>query len=154
MFAQGSVSVDVSPGESRRIKQERILDDLRIPEDQVKVREDRLLGKGGFGVVYLADYNGGDAAAKVFKFEHEIGSTPGRDGDGDRTTGGELMCGGGREVRRGRGGGASPGTAVAHGPEGFRSRESVSSTSWEKSELTACAVGLTESISGRASSVS
>lgn len=133
VFAQGSrresAGVDVSAGESRRRERERILDDLRIPEDQVTVHEDKLLGKGGFGVVYLADYNGGDAAAKVFKFEHGVGSTPARDGDGDRTTKGELMV-----------------------PEGFRSRESVPRTSWEKSELTTWVVGLTESNSGRASS--
>ena len=39
---------------------------LEIPEDQLTLT-DVLLGKGGFGEVYLADYSGVNAAAKVLK---------------------------------------------------------------------------------------
>ena len=43
---------------------QRSLDMAEIPEDDVIVT-DELLGKGGFGAVYIADYNGRNAAAKV-----------------------------------------------------------------------------------------
>ena len=50
--------------EARRIKRQRKLDHLEIPEEHLSIT-DELLGKGGFGEVYLADYNGHNAAAKV-----------------------------------------------------------------------------------------
>ena len=46
------------------LRRQRKLDQVEIPEDHVTVTGD-LLGKGGFGEVYLADYNGHNAAAKV-----------------------------------------------------------------------------------------
>ena len=52
--------------ESRRARRQRKLEKIEIPEDHVFITED-LLGKGGFGVVYLADYNGRNAAAKVIQ---------------------------------------------------------------------------------------
>lgn len=53
-----------SLAEARNARRQRKLDKLEIPEDHVAVTEE-LLGKGGFGEVYLADYNGRNAAAKV-----------------------------------------------------------------------------------------
>ena len=50
--------------EARRLRRQRKLDAVEIPERYVTVT-DELLGKGGFGEVYLADYNGRNAAAKV-----------------------------------------------------------------------------------------
>ncbi len=44
----------------RRLK----LDQLEIPEEQVAIT-DELLGRGGFGAVYLANYNYRNVAAKV-----------------------------------------------------------------------------------------
>ena len=42
----------------------RQLDQIEISEDHVTIT-DELLGKGGFGSVYIADYNGWNAAAKA-----------------------------------------------------------------------------------------
>ena len=53
-----------SLAEARRSRRQRKLDQVEIPEDQVVIT-DEMLGKGGFGEVYLADYNGHNAAAKV-----------------------------------------------------------------------------------------
>ena len=53
-----------SLAEARRSRRQRKLDQVEIPEDQVAIT-DEMLGKGGFGEVYLADYNGHNAAAKV-----------------------------------------------------------------------------------------
>ena len=53
-----------SLAEARRARRQRKLDKIEIPEDHVAIT-DELLGKGGFGEVYLADYNGRNAAAKV-----------------------------------------------------------------------------------------
>ena len=47
-----------------RLRRQRKLDAVEIPDCDVTVT-DELLGKGGFGAVYLADYNGRNAAAKV-----------------------------------------------------------------------------------------
>lgn len=46
------------------MRRQRNLDQIEIPEDQVTISED-LLGRGGFGTVYIADYDGINAAAKV-----------------------------------------------------------------------------------------
>lgn len=56
-----------SLAEARRARRQRKLDRIEIPEDHVVIT-DELLGKGGFGEVYLADYNGRNAAAKVIRF--------------------------------------------------------------------------------------
>ena len=50
--------------EARRIRRQRKLDQAEIPQEHLFITTD-LLGKGGFGEVYLADYNGHNAAAKV-----------------------------------------------------------------------------------------
>lgn len=50
--------------QSRRTRRQRNLDTVEIPECCVTIT-DELLGKGGFGAVYIADYNGWNAAAKV-----------------------------------------------------------------------------------------
>ncbi|CAM9749241.1 unnamed protein product, partial [Ectocarpus fasciculatus] len=51
----------------------RKLNQVEIPEDQLFITTD-LLGKGGFGEVYLADYNGHNAAAKVINSVHDLGA--------------------------------------------------------------------------------
>ncbi|CAM9120296.1 unnamed protein product [Ectocarpus sp. 13 AM-2016] len=55
-----------SVAEARRIKRRRTLDQLEIPAENLTIT-DELLGRGGFGEVYLADYNGHNAAAKVLR---------------------------------------------------------------------------------------
>ena len=66
MLWQGSIAdaTSESLAQARSAKRQRKLDQVEIPEDQVLITAD-LLGKGGFGEVYLADYNGHNAAAKV-----------------------------------------------------------------------------------------
>ena len=49
------------------MRRQRNLDKVEIPEEDVTVT-DELLGKGGFGAVYIANYNGRNAAAKVSSF--------------------------------------------------------------------------------------
>ncbi|CAM9923733.1 unnamed protein product, partial [Scytosiphon promiscuus] len=63
-----------SVAEARRMRRQRKLDQVEIPQDHVFITGD-LLGKGGFGEVYLADYNGHNAAAKVLTFAHGLGAT-------------------------------------------------------------------------------
>lgn len=46
------------------MRRQRNLNMVEIPEHYVTIT-DELLGKGGFGSVYMADYNGRNAAAKV-----------------------------------------------------------------------------------------
>lgn len=58
--------------ESRSLRRRRRLDNLEIPEDQLFLT-DEVLGKGGFGTVFLADFNGRNAAAKVVEIEHDLG---------------------------------------------------------------------------------
>ncbi|CAN0560046.1 unnamed protein product, partial [Ectocarpus sp. 12 AP-2014] len=53
-----------SLAEARRARRQRKLDQVEIPDDHVVITEE-MLGRGGFGEVYLADYNGHNAAAKV-----------------------------------------------------------------------------------------
>ena len=53
-----------SVAEARNSRRRRKLDRIEIPEDHLFITDD-LLGKGGFGEVYLADYNGHNAAVKV-----------------------------------------------------------------------------------------
>lgn len=48
--------------EARRARRQRKLDRLDIPEAHVAITDD-LSGKGGFGEMYLADYDGRNAAA-------------------------------------------------------------------------------------------
>ncbi|CAM9529744.1 unnamed protein product, partial [Ectocarpus fasciculatus] len=58
-----------SLAEARSARRRRRLDQLEIPEDHVLVT-DEVLGKGGFGEVFIADYNGRNAAAKVQNVAH------------------------------------------------------------------------------------
>ncbi|CAM9121323.1 unnamed protein product, partial [Ectocarpus sp. 13 AM-2016] len=58
--------------EARRSRRQHRLDQIEIPEDQLSITNE-MLGKGGFGVVYLADYNGHNAAAKVQHITHGLG---------------------------------------------------------------------------------
>ncbi|CAM9364389.1 unnamed protein product [Pylaiella littoralis] len=62
-----------SVAEARRIRRQRKLDQVEIPEEQLFITND-VLGKGGFGEVYLADYNGHNAAAKVLHIAHDLGA--------------------------------------------------------------------------------
>lgn len=48
----------------RRARRQRKLDQIEIPEEEVSI-SDELLGTGGFGSVFLADYLGRNVAAKV-----------------------------------------------------------------------------------------
>ncbi|CAM9364466.1 unnamed protein product, partial [Pylaiella littoralis] len=59
-----SEAASESVAETRRVKRQRKLDQVEIPAEYLSIT-DELLGKGGFGEVYLADYNGHNAAAKV-----------------------------------------------------------------------------------------
>ncbi|CAM9667182.1 unnamed protein product [Ectocarpus fasciculatus] len=61
-----------SLAEARRSRRQRKLDQIEIPEDHVSITNE-VLGKGGFGVVYLADYNGHNGAAKVQHITHGLG---------------------------------------------------------------------------------
>ncbi|CAN0344297.1 unnamed protein product [Ectocarpus sp. 12 AP-2014] len=61
-----------SLAEARRSRRQRKLDQIEIPEDHVSITNE-VLGRGGFGVVYLADYNGHNAAAKVQHITHSLG---------------------------------------------------------------------------------
>lgn len=69
MQESGAPPMSDSQAEARRARRRRSLDQLEIPEGQVTIT-DELLGKGGFGAVYLCDFNGRNAAAKVRKIWH------------------------------------------------------------------------------------
>lgn len=62
-----------SLAESKRNRRKRRLDQLEIPASEVDIT-DEVLGRGGFGKVYLADFNGLNAAAKVVVFENDQSS--------------------------------------------------------------------------------
>lgn len=49
------------------MRRQRQLAHIEIPENYVTMT-DELLGKGAFGAVYIADFNGRNAAAKVCGF--------------------------------------------------------------------------------------
>lgn len=69
-FSAMKVSIEGAQSESaadaRRTRRQRNRDQVEILEDQLFITQD-LLGKGGFGAVYLADYNGRNTAAKVWE---------------------------------------------------------------------------------------
>ncbi|CAM9108702.1 unnamed protein product [Ectocarpus sp. 8 AP-2014] len=71
--SNGESTTSESVAEARSIRRQRKLDQVEIPEDQLFITTD-LLGKGGFGEVYLADYNGHNAAAKVLYIAHDLGA--------------------------------------------------------------------------------
>ncbi|CAM9539627.1 unnamed protein product, partial [Ectocarpus fasciculatus] len=70
-YAESATSESVAEARSKR--RQRKLNQVEIPEDQLFITTD-LLGKGGFGEVYLADYNGHNAAAKVINIAHDLGA--------------------------------------------------------------------------------
>lgn len=74
--------------ESRRRRRQHRLEQLEISENEVMLT-DEILGKGGFGAVYLADYNGRNVAAKVIEIEHGIFGSSCSDTD-QPLPGGEL----------------------------------------------------------------
>lgn len=57
---------------SQKRRRVRRLKQLEIPEKSLTITGE-LLGKGGFGTVYVAHYNGKDAAAKVMEVDHGLG---------------------------------------------------------------------------------
>lgn len=61
-----------SLAEDRRARRQRKLDQIEIPAEHVTV-SDELLGKGGFGAVYIADFNGRNAAVKVIRHRRLAG---------------------------------------------------------------------------------
>ena len=63
---------------SIRKRRRRGVDQVDIPRGEVEVMTDEVLGVGGFGTVYLADYRGSNAAAKVVSFQRDQeGGDPG-----------------------------------------------------------------------------
>ncbi|CAM9095208.1 unnamed protein product [Ectocarpus sp. 6 AP-2014] len=79
---------------ARRSRRQRKLDQIEIPEDHVSITNE-MLGKGGFGVVYLADYNGHNAAAKVQHVTHGLGKL----GENDIPLSGPRTVGGSNALR-------------------------------------------------------
>lgn len=81
---------------SRWRRRQRRLDQLEISVDRLILTDD-LLGKGGFGVVFKASYDGPEAAAKIVYVEHDVGVSAVEHGictsnnlnDGNRTIVGE-----------------------------------------------------------------
>lgn len=69
-------------GASRRRRRQQRLDQLEIPVSEVEIT-DEVLGRGGFGTVYLADLGGLNAAAKVVVFEDEAGDDDDDDSSDD-----------------------------------------------------------------------
>lgn len=57
---------------SIRRRRRRGIDQADIPFEDVDVMTEEILGVGGFGSVYLADYRGCNAAAKVVYFREEL----------------------------------------------------------------------------------
>lgn len=65
-------AVENSKMEARRLRRNRNLNNLEIADNQLTFTGD-LLGKGGFGEVYIVDYNGRNAAAKVLLLDQDVG---------------------------------------------------------------------------------
>ena len=65
-FRQLSLSeaASESVAEARRVKRQRKLDQVGIPAEYRSIT-DEFLGKGGFGEVYVADYDGHSAEEKL-----------------------------------------------------------------------------------------
>lgn len=76
-----TIEIQASGALRRRRRQQR-LDQLEIPVSELEIT-DEVLGRGGFGTVYLADLNGLNAAAKVIVFEDELGEDEDEDGSDD-----------------------------------------------------------------------
>lgn len=89
--------MDQARAASRRQQPRHKLEKLGIPEKELTLT-DALLGKGGFGSVYIADYNGRNAAAKGLPIEHDLAGLGGSDSNPD-ATGGKQVIGGVRWFR-------------------------------------------------------
>lgn len=61
----------VDPLELRRIRRQRRLDEIEIPQDKV-VLTDEVLGEGGFGKVVICDFYGRNAAAKILPISRDF----------------------------------------------------------------------------------
>eukprot|EP00903_Cladosiphon_okamuranus_P018719 g17232.t1 len=85
---------DVSLSARRRRRLER----LEIPEGDVSISSE-MLGQGGFGKVYIADYVGGNAAAKVLEIDHGLTGLEGTDDDDEPAS---RQIGGAERERRQR----------------------------------------------------
>lgn len=53
-----------SLAEARQKRRQRKLEQIEVPEEHSMINNE-VLGGGGFGMVFLADYNAGNAAVKV-----------------------------------------------------------------------------------------
>lgn len=69
-----------SRAKSRKDRRDHRLDQLEIPATDVDIT-DEVLGRGGFGTVFLADFNGRNAAAKVVVFDADDHSSGDDDND-------------------------------------------------------------------------
>lgn len=76
----------------KRKRRQNRQEQLEIPTSEVEIT-DEVLGRGGFGTVYLADLNGLNAAAKVIVFEDDTYED--EDGDDDDGDSGDSGGGGG-----------------------------------------------------------
>ncbi|CAM9565340.1 unnamed protein product [Ectocarpus sp. 6 AP-2014] len=70
-----------SAAASRRSRRQRKLKQIEIPEDEVLISSDELLGRGGFGAVHIGDFLGRSVACKVLQIKH--GVVEGYDVDAD-----------------------------------------------------------------------
>ena len=64
--------------QSRRLRRQRRLDEIEIPEDKL-ILTDEVLGMGAFGRVVICDYYGRNAAAKILPISHNDYDTNGGD---------------------------------------------------------------------------
>lgn len=65
------------------------MEQLEISEEDVTLTK-TLLGRGGFGTVYVAHYSGKDAAAKIIEVDHDFGAS-GYPGNVDGTPEGDSL---------------------------------------------------------------
>ncbi|CAM9693101.1 unnamed protein product [Ectocarpus sp. 6 AP-2014] len=81
---ESAESVVHSLAQARRKRRQQKWGEIEIPEGDVEILD--LLGKGGFGEVYMADYMGENVAVKIINVDHGLkGFCLGKsEGDGDR----------------------------------------------------------------------
>ncbi|CAM9385073.1 unnamed protein product [Ectocarpus fasciculatus] len=61
-----------SAAANRRSRRQRKLNEIEIPEDDVLISSDELLGRGGFGAVHIGDFLGRSVACKVLQIKHGV----------------------------------------------------------------------------------